>query len=245
MVSSVSRDAGQGGISMAVASIIKKYKRTLTNFQEDFLMPFIKKAAFRYMQFDPERYPSVDMNFTATATLGIMAREYEQQQFISLLQTLGPNTPVLPIILKGIIQNSSLSNRGELMVELEKMSQPNPEAQQMQQAQAQLEMQAMQAQIAVNTTQAKRNEAEAMSTMVDAQLKPKEVEAKIISATTQNLPNNDALASQEFEKRVKIADLMLKEKDIENKLKVVEMQTAAKHASKQNDSDFLKKIIGE
>ncbi len=48
-------------MSMAVASIIKKYKRTLVNFQEDFLIPFIKKAAFRYMQFDPERYPSVDM----------------------------------------------------------------------------------------------------------------------------------------------------------------------------------------
>jgi len=217
----------------------------LSNFQEDFLIPFIKKAAFRYMQFDPERYPSVDMNFLPTATLGIMAREYEQQQFIALLQTLGPNTPVLPVILKGIVQNSSLSNRYEMIAELEKMSQPDPQQQQMQQMQAQLAIQAAQAQIAVNTTQAKRNEAEAMNTMVETQLKPKEVEAKIIASTTQNLPNNDALASQEFEKRVKIADLMLKEKDIENKLKVVEMQTAAKHAQKQNDSDFLKKIIGE
>jgi len=197
------------------------------------------------MQFDPERYPSVDMNFLPTATLGIMAREYEQQQFIALLQTLGPNTPVLPVILKGIVQNSSLSNRYEMIAELEKMSQPDPQQQQMQQMQAQLAIQAAQAQIAVNTTQAKRNEAEAMNTMVETQLKPKEVEAKIIASTTQNLPTNDALASQEFEKRVKIADLMLKEKDIENKLKVVEMQTAAKHAQKQNDSDFLKKIIGE
>jgi hypothetical protein len=84
MVSQASRDGG--GMSMAVASIIKKYKRTLVNFQEDFLIPFIKKAAFRFMQFDPERYPSVDMNFIPTATLGIIAREYEQQQFIGLLQ---------------------------------------------------------------------------------------------------------------------------------------------------------------
>ena len=243
MVSSVSRDAGQGGISMAVASIIKKYKRTLTNFQEDFLMPFIKKAAFRYMQFDPERYPSVDMNFVPTATLGIMAREYEQQQFISLLQTLGPNTPVLPIILKGIIQNSSLSNRGELMVELEKMSQPNPEAQQMAQAQAQLQMQNLQAQIAVNTTQAERNKAEAMNTVIEAQLKPKEVEAKIASSLTQNLPNSDELASKEFDKRVKIAELMLKEADIKNKSKIVEMQMSEKVAKIGNmDEDFLNKL---
>jgi hypothetical protein len=232
-------------MSAAMGAIIKKYKRTLTNFQEDFLIPFIKKAAFRYMQFDPERYPSVEMNFVPTATLGIMAREYEQQQFIALLQTLGPNTPVLPIILKGIISNSSLSNRYEMMAELDKMSQPDPQQQELAQAQAQLQLQALQAQIAVNTTQAKRNDAEAMNTMMETELMPKEVEAKIISSTTQNLPNNDALASQEFDRRVKIADLMLKEKDIENKLKVVEMQTAAKTASKQNDSDFLKKIIGE
>ena len=53
MVSQVARDAGNGGISMAVASIIKKYKRTLVNFQEDFLIPFIQKATYRYMQFDP------------------------------------------------------------------------------------------------------------------------------------------------------------------------------------------------
>jgi len=104
MVSQVNRDGA--GLSMAVATIIKKYKRTLVNFQEDFLIPFIKKAAFRYMQFDPERYPSVDLNFVPTATLGIIAREYEQAQFIALLQTLGPDTPVLPLILKGIVANS-------------------------------------------------------------------------------------------------------------------------------------------
>lgn len=41
------------------------------------------------MQFDPERYPSVDVNFIPTATLGIIAREYEQKQLAFLVQTLG------------------------------------------------------------------------------------------------------------------------------------------------------------
>ena len=85
MPSNVPRDATAGGMSMAMAGIIKKYKRTLTNFQEDFMVPFIKKAAYRFMQFDPERYPTVDMNFIPTATLGILAREFEQQQLIGLL----------------------------------------------------------------------------------------------------------------------------------------------------------------
>jgi hypothetical protein len=220
MVTQGNRDGA--GMSMAVATVIKKYKRTLVNFQEDFLIPFIKKAAFRYMQFDPERYPSVDMKFVPTATLGIIAREYEQQQFIGLLQTLGPNTPVLPLILKGILNNSSLTNRYELMGALDQMSQPDPQAAQMQQMQQQLAMEAAQAQIAVNTTQAEQNRAEATKLMTEAQLMPQEVQAKVIAASTKNLPQGAEAA--EFDKRVKIAELMLKEADIDNKGKIVEMQ---------------------
>jgi hypothetical protein len=241
MVSQSSRDGG--GMSMAVASIIKKYKRTLVNFQEDFLVPFIKKAAFRFMQFDPERYPSVDMNFIPTATLGIIAREYEQQQFIGLLQTLGPNTPVLPVILKGIIANSSLSNRYEMMAALDEMSKPDPQAQQMQQMQAELAMQAAQANIAVQTSQAEQNKAEAIKLSVEAQLMPQEVQAKNMAAITKNLPNEDDQASKEFDKRVKIAELMLKEADIKNKSKIVELQMADKVDSQNKvKQDFLARL---
>jgi len=243
MVSQASRDGG--GMSMAVASIIKKYKRTLVNFQEDFLIPFIQKAAFRYMQFDPERYPSVDMNFVPTATLGIIAREYEQQQFIGLLQTLGADTPVLPILLKGIIGNSSLSNRMELIAKLDEMMQPNPEQQQMQQMQQQLAMQAAQAQIAVSTTQAEQNRAEATKLSVEAQLMPQEVQAKMSASLTKNLPNQDDLASKEFDKRVKIAELMLKEADIKNKSKIVELQMANKQENLRSvENDFLDQLSG-
>ena len=243
MVSNVARDGGQGGMSMAVASIIKKYKRTLVNFQEDFLIPFIKKAAFRFMQFDPERYPSVDMNFIPTATLGIIAREHEQQQFIGLLQTLGPNTPVLPIILKGILANSSLSNRYELMAALDKMSQPDEQAQQLAQVQQQLALQAAQAQIAVQTTQAEQNRAEAQKLLTETQLMPQEVQAKMAASLTKNLPNEDDANQREFDKRAKIAELMLKEADIKNKSKIVEMQMSDKR--QQVEKDFLDRLSKE
>ena len=246
MVSQVARDASAGGISLAVASIIKKYKRTLINFQEDFLVPFIKKAAFRYMQFDPERYPTVDLNFIPTATLGIIAREYEQQQFISLLQTLGPNTPVLPLIMKGIVANSSFTNRAELMQALDQMSQPDPQAQQLQAAQQQLALQAAQAQIAVNTTQAEQNRAEAAKTMIEAQLMPEQAKIELMAATTKNLPNQDELASKEFDKRVKIAELMLKEADIKNKSKIVELQMSERKQSQAKvENDFLEQLSKE
>jgi len=243
MVSQVARD-GQS-MSLAVATIIKKYKRTLVNFQEDFLIPFIKKAVYRYMQFDPERYPSVDFKFIPTATLGIIAREYEQQQLIGLLQTLGPNTPVLPIVLKGILANSSLSNRYELIATLEQMAQPNPEMQQLQMAKEQLALQAAQAQIAVDTTQAEQNRAEATKLAVEAQLMPKEIEAKTMAAVTKNLPTSDDLASKEFDKRVKIAELMLKEADIKNKSKIVELQMANKQENLRSvENDFLEQLSG-
>jgi len=239
MVSQAARDGA--GMSMAVATIIKKYKRTLVNFQEDFLIPFIQKAAFRYMQFDPERYPSVDMKFIPTATLGIIAREYEQQQFIGLLQTLGPNTPVLPLILKGILNNSSLTNRYELIAALEQMSQPDPQAQQVQQMQQQLALQAAQAQIAVQTTQAEQNRAEAAKLLTEAQLMPQEVQAKVIASTTKNLPQGQE--SSEFDKRVKIAELMLKEADIKNKTKIVELQMTDKlSAAAKTEEDFLTEL---
>ena len=221
MPSAVPRDAGAGGMSMAMAGIIKKYKRTLTNFQEDFLIPFINKAAWRYMQFDPERYPSVDVKFVPTATLGILAREFEQQQFIALLQTLGPDTPVLPLILKGILGNSSLSNRNELIAALEQMSQPNPEAQQQQQMAQQAAMAKLQADLALLQAQTQKAAAEAQQTMVETQLMPEELRVKVVQAAATNL-DQDA----DFAKRMKLADLMLQEKDIDSneRIAIAQMQ---------------------
>jgi hypothetical protein len=160
-----------------------------------------------------------------------------------LLQTLGPQTPVLPIILKGILANSSLSNRFELISALDEMSKPNPQAQQMQQQQAELAMQAAQASIAVQTTQAEENKANAIKLAVEAQLMPQEVQAKMSASLTKNLPNEDDANQREFDKRVKIADLMLKEADIKNKSKIVELQMADKlNAQSQVKQDFLTKL---
>jgi hypothetical protein len=123
------------------------------------------------------------------------------------------------------------------------MMQPNPQAQEMEQMQAQLAMQAAQAQIAVNTTQAEENKANAVKLSMEAQLMPQELQAKVLGATTKNLPNEDEAASREFDKRVKIAELLLKEEDIKNKSKIVELQMADKvNAQSQVKQDFLTKL---
>lgn len=211
-VSQVSRD---GNLDMATATLIKKYKRTLTNFQEDFLIPFIYKAAWRYMQFDPERYPSVDVKFIPTATLGIVAREYEQKQLAFLIQTLGAQSPLTPILMAGVVQNSSLSNREEMLEQMKQMSQPNPQQQQMQMQTAQMDMQNKQADTA-------KKMAEAQKAQVEAQLMPDEVKARIISAVSNNL--NEDNEGKDFERRIKLADMLLKEKDIDSNERIAMAQ---------------------
>ena len=226
MPSNVPRDATAGGMSMAMAGIIKKYKRTLTNFQEDFMIPFINKAAYRYMQFDPERYPSVDMNFVPTATLGVLAREFEQQQLIGLLQTLGPNTPVLPLILKGILQNSSLSNRGELMQALEQMSMPDPQQQQAAQQAQEMQMALAQADLADKQSKAQKQQAEAQKALADAQTAPQIAQAKIIGALSTNL--NEDNEGKDFERRVKMTELALKQEDIRSNERIATLQSMSR-----------------
>jgi hypothetical protein len=208
------------------------------NFQEDFMIPFIYKASYRYMQFDPERYPSVDVTFTPTATLGILAKEFEQQQMIGLLQTLGPDTPVLPVLLKGILSNSSLSNRAELISTLEKMSQPNPEQQQQQQEAAAAQASLVQAQIADTQASAMVKQAEAQKTQVEAQIAPDVAKAKLIAALSTNLDNDNE--TKDFERRIKLADLSLKEKEINSNEKITMMQMQNKAGA-----DFVSKLSQE
>ena len=92
------------------------------------------------MQFDPENYPVADYKFNATSTLGIIAREYEVTQLVQLLQTMQQDSPLYPVMIQSIIDNMNLSNREELIATMQQAQQPNPEAQQMQQAVQQAQM---------------------------------------------------------------------------------------------------------
>jgi hypothetical protein len=219
---------GAAQMSMSVAGIVKKYKRTLTNFQEDFLVPLIRKAAYRFMQFDPERYPASDYKFIPMATLGIIAREYEQQQLIALLQTLGPDTPVLPMILKGIIASSSLPNRAEMMMQLDQLMQPTPEQQQAAEEVKQVNKAKAIAEVKVLESTAMKYMAEAQQNAVETQLMPQETQAKIISGLSQNIRGENT--NGEFERRAKIAELSLKEEDIKSNERIASLQMLQKQS---------------
>src|SRR5210317_2194300 len=224
---SINGDAAAGAVSMSLGAIIKRHKRTLINFHENFLIPMIQKTAWRYMQYDPDNYPVQDFKFVPSSTLGVIAREYEVTQLVQLLQTLGQDSPMYPMLVMSVIDNMGLSNREELMAQLQQMMQPNPEAQQAQQQQLQLQLAAAQAQVQLLQSQTQENSARAQKYLVEAQVEPQVAQAKLAAALATNLEDGGA-DDKEFERRAKIAELMLKEKDIDSNERIAMTQMAGK-----------------
>src|SRR5210317_758689 len=212
----INGEATAAGISMSLGAIIKRHKRTLINFQESFLLPFVQKAAYRYMQFEPELYPVKDYKFNASSSLGIIAREYEVTQLVQLLQTMQQDSPLYPVLIQSIIDNMNLSNREELIATMKKASEPNPEAQQMQQAQMQAQMAFQQSQTNALNAQAQESAARASKLAAEAQAVPMELEIDRISAVTRNLREGDQ-DDKEFERRMRVAETLLKERQIKGK----------------------------
>ena len=219
----INGDAAAGAVSMSMGAIIKRHKRTLINFQESFLIPMIEKTAWRYMQFDPDNYPVSDYKFVPSSSLGVIAREYEVTQLVQLLQTLGQNSPMYPMLVSAVIDNMGLTNREELMAQLAQVSQPDPAAQQAAQQQQQLQLALAQAQLELVQAQTMEAQARAQKYSIEAQLEPEVVKAKMAAAISTNLQAGSA-DDAEFEKRAKIADLMLKEADIKSNERIAVMQ---------------------
>ena len=212
----VNGEATAAGISMSLGAIIKRHKRTLINFQQSFLIPFVKKAAYRYMQFDPENYPVADYKFNASSTLGIIAREYEVTQLVQLLQTMDRQSPLYNTLIQSIIDNMNLSNREELLAAMAQAMQPNPQAQQMAQMAQQAQLEFQQSQTAALAAQAQESNARASKLAAEAMAVPQELEIDKINAITRNLKEGDA-EDKEFERRMRVAETLLKEKAIEGK----------------------------
>jgi hypothetical protein len=210
---SINGESTAAGVSMSLGAIIKRHKRTLINFQDSFLIPFVQKAAYRYMQFEPELYPVADYKFHTSSSLGIIAREYEVTQLVQLLQTMSPDQPMYPKLVTSIIDNMNLSNREELITTLEQANQPNPEAQQAAQAAQQAQLQFQASQTAALNGQAQESQARAQKLGIEAQAIPQELEIDRIKAVTTNLKAGDA-DDKEFQKRLEISKQLLKEREI-------------------------------
>ena len=208
---SINGEATAAGISMSLGAIIKRHKRTLINFQESFLIPFVTKVAHRYMQFEPEMYPVNDYKFEVTSSLGIIAREYEVTQLVQLLQTMGSDSPLYAVLIQSIIDNMNISNREQLIQVIQQASQPNPQAQEAAQAAQQVQLQFQQSQTNALNGQAMESQARAEKIAQETKAIPVELENDRIKAVATNLKagNED---DKEFERRMKVTDKLLEER---------------------------------
>lgn len=213
---SINSQSTAAGISMGLGAIIKRHKRTLINFQEQFLVPMIEKSAWRYMQFTPELYPVSDYKFIPTSSLGIIAREYEVTQLVQLLQTMDKTSPMYGQLLESIIDHMNLTNREDLIASLRKSQEPNPQQQEMAQKQAQAQMQQVESQIAAFNGQAAESQARAQKIQAEIGLDQYEAETDRIKVLSSNLETGDQ-DEKEFQRRAKVAELILKERELQTK----------------------------
>ena len=219
MAGVVNGQAAAGAVSMGLGAIIKRHKRTLINFQECFLIPFVQQSAWRYMQYHPDKFPTGDFKFVPSSSLGVIAREYEVSQLVQLLQTMSPDTPMYPELVKSVVDNMNLANRETLIAKLSEASQPDPMAQEA----AQIDNAQKQAYIAVLQGQAMESQARTAKVNIETELLPMEAETDRLKVLTTNINEGDA-DEKEFLKRAKVAELVLKEREIESKEAIVNKQ---------------------
>lgn len=218
-----------GATSMALGAIIKRQKRTLVNFQENFWIPFVTKAAWRYMQFDPENFPIKDYNFVASSSLGIMAREYEVAQLTQLLQTTSDKSPLYPVIVSSIVGKMNVDNREAMVQTLKQAAQISPEEQARIKEMHEIEIQHKKGVTEYAHAQAYESRMRGDSYKADAEAKPMEVKIQKLEAITKNINQGDGDDS-EFEKRLKIADVALREREQNRKDKELEENIKTRRA---------------
>ena len=201
------RNSTASGMSMLQAASIKRQKRTLMNFQDSFLIPMINKTVWRKIQFDNERYPAIDFKFKPYSSLGIMAKELETTQMVQLLSMTPQGSPAFFVILTSIFENSSLSNRQQLVQAIQQMMQPNPEEEQVKQIEMQksmLELEELKAEINKIYAEAQKLQVESGDKTSNETLAKKQLELAekmvrikgIQSETARNIPEIDHLNSE-------------------------------------------------
>jgi len=209
------RDETATGSAMSAAGFIKRSKRTMRNI-EAFLNTLMRRIVHVKMKFDSERYPT-DFKFQVKGTLGMMAREMEQQHLTQLLHNLGGDSPYAGLLLQAIVQHSSIPNREAIVkaIEAQINRKPTPEEEAARRATLLLpvaEFEKTQAETAKLLSEAGLKEAQTVTEMAEAADVPVQSQIKVVEVA------NDL---EETRNQVRQLDLLEEKNDIERqKLKI-------------------------
>jgi hypothetical protein len=167
------------GMSMMQSAAIKRQKRTLMNFQNTFLVPMIQKSMWRKIQFDVDRYPVNDYKFVPYSTMGIMAKELEMQQMVSMLQSIPKDSPAFNVILLAVFQNSSIHNRDQIVQSLMQGEEVDPQQQELENIGTDLQIQQAQADVQKTLAEAEEEKGKAMLHQAQAAMSmPNEIQVE-------------------------------------------------------------------
>jgi len=129
------------------------------------------------------------------------------------------DSPMYPEIIQSVVDNMNLSNRETLIAKLKEAAVPDPVAQ----AAAEMDNQQKQAYIAVLQGQAQESAARASKISTETELLPIAAETDRLKVLTTNLQDGDE-DEKEFAQRAKVAELVLKEREIVSKETIVNKQ---------------------
>jgi hypothetical protein len=213
------RNETASGMSMLQASFLKRAKRTMQNIETQYMDVLIPRMLWRYMQFDPARYPK-DVKFKVSAAMGIMAREVENSQLVSMLGYTPPESPAHAIILKALFENTASADKKELKEAMAVlMKPPSPEDQQMQQQMKQLALRKAEAEVAEIEARAEKAKAEALLAATKAEYVDDEVELKAANAAVAAEQVRVSQRDQEHTRQYDAHDLAIRHREADIKEK--------------------------
>jgi len=160
---------GASSNSALMGAFVKRSKRAVAGISRNFLFPLVQKVLWRYMQFDPVRYPKA-FDVKLNTTMGIIAREVEAAQLTQLMGMMPQEFHQAQLVLaKGIIDHTAISNKAEVMKVIDGILNPSPEQQKAAQAQQQMQQQVAQATLQKLQAEVAKLNAEVQKISADAQ----------------------------------------------------------------------------
>jgi hypothetical protein len=122
--------------------------------------------------------------------------------------------------------------------------QPNPEAQQMAMAAQQAQLEFQQSQTAALAAQAQESSARAAKLSIEAQAVPQELEIEKINAITRNL-REGSQDDREFERRMKVAETLLKEREVKAKEQNNQRQQSRDTETREAEQMLMQRLTQE
>lgn len=212
--------------SMALGAFVKRAKRAIQNVERNMLIPIIEKTAWRYMQFDPIRYPFNDTRFQVKAALGIVAREIEQlnlTQLIGMLPDEGAQSKLAAA--EGFVDLSSVLNKSSIIqairADKEQAAQAQQQAQAFQQERERREMELLEISMESETVKNQKLVAEVRKILAEAESEERLVDIKELQAAFEKVRLNIEMGElQAFIQQNELTEkrLDLQEKQLDHKI---------------------------